>query len=179
MRKLVETTFVTLDGVVSSPEAWGPPYWDEEHNRYAWSLAEPAEALLLGRETFDGFAQSWPGMSGDPYSDKLNAMPKHVITRAGRVDAWNGSALPGAEDDLAGAVRRLKEEDGGPLLKFGTGTTDLVLLGEGLVDELHLWVFPTVAGSGQRLADGLPLTHFTLQDSIRCASGITVQVLTP
>lgn len=179
MRTLVESTFVTLDGVVSTPEAWGPPYWDEEHSAYSASLLEPAEALLLGRETFAGFAEAWPQMSGDAYSDKVNAMPKHVISRGTPEPAWNGQVLPGAADDLADAVRTLKKDGDGTLLKFGTGETDRVLLAEGLVDELHLWVFPVLAGAGQRLAEGLPLTHLALAGSTRLRSGITVLRLVP
>ena len=179
MRTLIESTFVTLDGVVSTPEAWGPPYWDDEHASHSWSLLEPAESLLLGRATFDGFARAWPQMSGDAYSDKINTMPKHVISRGTPEAVWNGQLLPGAGADLVRAVRELKAGDGGPILKFGTGETDRVLLAEGLVDELHLWVFPVLAGSGQRLADGLPLTHLALAGSTPLRSGITVLRLTP
>lgn len=179
MHKIVESTFVTLDGVVSAPEAWGPPYWDDEHDGYAWSLLEPAEALLLGRETFDGFAQAWPGMSGTPYSDRINELPKHVISRGSPKEVWNGQALPGAAEDLAGAVRTLKQDGDGTLLKFGTGQTDLTLLDRSLVDELHLWVFPVLAGSGQRLADGLDMTHLERVGTTEFRSGITVLRFAP
>ena len=74
-RKIVESTFVTLDGMISNPQDWSPPYWDDQHGAYAASLLEPAEALLLGRATYDGFAAAWPTRSGDPYTDKINAMP--------------------------------------------------------------------------------------------------------
>ncbi len=80
MRKLVESTFITLDGSIGNPQDWGPSYWDDEHSAYAARLLEPAEALLLGRATYDGFAASWPQRSGDPYTDKMNAMPKYVAS---------------------------------------------------------------------------------------------------
>ena len=75
MRKVVESTFVTLDGVIESPQHWSPPYWDEEHAAYAAKLLRSADALLLGRATYEGFAQAWPARSGDDYTDRINAMP--------------------------------------------------------------------------------------------------------
>jgi len=67
MSKLVESTFVSLDGVIANPQHWGPPYWDDQHSAYAVKLLEPADALLLGRDTYEAFAQAWPARSGDPY----------------------------------------------------------------------------------------------------------------
>ena len=84
MRKLIESTFVTLDGVIENPQVWGPPYWDDEHGGYATTLLARADALLLGRATYDGFVQAWPGREGE-YADRINAMPKHVArTRSPR-----------------------------------------------------------------------------------------------
>jgi dihydrofolate reductase len=73
MRKLIESTFVSLDGVISEPADWGVPYWDDEHNHYAHDLLFAADTLLLGRVTYEGFAQAWPTRSGDDYSDRINA----------------------------------------------------------------------------------------------------------
>ncbi len=176
MGKLVESTFVTLDGVISDPHLWGAPYWDDEHNRYNEDLAARADALLLGRKTFEGFAQVWPSMSGDPGADRMNALPKHVASRSRtEVTEWNGRLLEGA---VADAVRTLKVQGDGDLLKYGTGELDRTLIEHGLLDELHLWVFPCVAGAGDRLLDGVlggeSSTHFTVDDSTRFTSGITV-----
>jgi dihydrofolate reductase len=179
MRKLVESTFVTLDGVISSPEVWGSPYWDEEHNAYNAGLAERAGGLVLGRETFEMFAAVWPSMAGAPGADTMNALPKHVASRTRRaITEWNGNLLDG---DVAEAVRALKTQEGGDLLKYGTGELDQTLLQHGLLDELHLWVFPCVAGTGDRLLDGLlsAPTHLTVADRSVFASGITVLTLVP
>jgi len=176
MRKLVESTFVTLDGVISDPQVWGPPYWDDEHNAYAARLMEPAEALLLGRETYEGFASSWPQRSGDAYTDKINAMPKYVASTTLSDPTWNATVLSG---DTAAAVAALKAEDGGDLLKFGTGELDRTLVEHGLVDEFHFWIFPVVAGSGDRLFDGLPVTHLELLETTPFASGIVVHTYGP
>lgn len=176
MRKLVESTFVTLDGVIGDPQVWSPPYWDAEHTAYASKLMEPADALVLGRATYEGFAQAWPERSGDPYTDKINAMPKHVASRSLTDATWNASIIEG---DAVGGVAALKEGSGGDLLKFGTGGFSRALIEADLIDELHLWVFPVVAGGGIRLLDGIDTTHLTLLDSTTFASGIVVHTLGP
>ena len=177
MRKLVESTFVTLDGVISDPQVWGSPYWDEEHSGYAAKLLEPAEAQLLGRVTYEGFAKAWPQRSGDPFTDKINSMPKYVASRTLKDATWNATVLKG---DLAEEVAKLKQEGGGTLLKYGTGEVDSELLKHKLVDEFHFWIFPTVAGGGTRLFEGLSdTTHLKLVDTTKFKSGITVNVYAP
>jgi dihydrofolate reductase len=176
MRRLVESTFTTLDGVISTPQHWSGPYWDDQHSEYASKLLFAAEALVLGRETYDGFVQAWPQRSGDDYTDRINAMPKHVASRRLKDPTWNASVIEG--DGVEG-VARLKETDGGDLLKFGTGDFSRQLIENGLIDELHLWVFPVVAGKGDRLLEGLATTHLQLADVNRMLSGIVVHVCTP
>jgi dihydrofolate reductase len=131
MRKLVESTFVTLDGVISDPGVWGAPYWDDEHNAYARKLLFAADALLLGRETYEGFAQAWPSRSGDEYTDRINAMPKHVASTTLKQGEWNSTVIEG---DVADAVAELKAQPGEDILKFGTGVLDHTLIEHGLVD---------------------------------------------
>jgi dihydrofolate reductase len=172
MRKLVESTFMTLDGVISNPQEWGPPYWDEQHNGYASKLLEPADGLLLGRATYEGFAQAWPPRSGG-LADKINAMPKHVASRTLTDTTWNASLIEG---DAAEGVAALKAQDGGDLLKYGTGELDKALAEQRLVDEFHFWVFPVVAGRGDRVFDGLDFTTLKLMETNRFESGIVVLV---
>jgi len=175
MRKLVESTFVTLDGVIGAPQEWGPPYWDDEHNAYARKLLFAADALLLGRATYEGFAQAWPSR-GDEYADRINRLPKHVASRTLQETTWNATRIDG---DLAEEVAKLKEQPGEDILKFGTGEVDRTLVEHGLIDELHLWVFPVVAGGGQRLLDGIAMTHMELLDTSVFDSGIVVHVCGP
>jgi dihydrofolate reductase len=176
MRKLVESTFVTLGGVIGAPQEWGPPYWDEEHAAYARRLLLAADALLLGRVTYEGFAEAWPARSGDEYTDRINAMPKYVASRTLSETTWNASILEG---DAAEAVAKLKEEPGESILKFGTGELDRALLANGLIDELHLWVFPVLAGGGQPLIESIEPTHLNLVDLTKFASGIVVLKYSP
>ncbi len=172
MRKLVEATFMTLDGVISRPQDWSPPYWDEEHAGYAEKLLDPADALLLGRATYENFAESWPPRSGD-MADRINAMPKHVASRTLTETTWNASLIEG---DVAKGVAALKAQDGGDILKYGTGELDKALAERRLVDEFHFWLFPVVAGHGERLFDGLDPTTLRLVETNRFASGIVVLV---
>ena len=172
MRKLVESTFMTLDGVISNPQEWSPPFWDDEHSAYAEKLLAPADAMLLGRATYENFAASWPGRPGD-FADKVNAMPKHVASRTLTETTWNASLIEG---DVADGVAALKAQDGGDILKYGTGELDKALAAGRLVDEFHFWVFPVVAGKGDRLFDGLDLTTLQLVETNRFASGIVVLV---
>ena len=176
MRKLIESTFMSLDGAIDNPQNWSPPYWDDEHADYATRLLFAADALLLGRATYEVFAEARPARSGGAYTDRINEMPKYVASRTLRETTWNATVLDG---DAAEAVAALKEEDGGDLLKYGTGELDRALLENQLVDELHLWVFPVLAGGGQRLIEGIETTHLELVDSTRFRSGIVVNTYVP
>jgi len=176
MRKLVESTFVTLDGVISSPEKWGPPYWDDEHNSYAHDLLFASDALLLGRATYEGFAEAWPSRTGDEYSDRINSLPKHVASTTLQETGWNATLITG---DVADEVAELKRQPGENILKFGTGQLDRALIERDLVDEFHFWFFPIVAGSGERLLDGLDVTHLKLVNTTPFASGIVVLAYAP
>src|ERR671910_2052214 len=171
MRKLVESTFMSLDGVIDSPQNWSAPYWDDEHSAYAQKLMARADELLLGRKTYEGFAEAWPQRSGDPYTDKINAMPKHVASRRLTDLTWNAQPLQG---EAVEAVGELKQRDGEDLLKFGTGEFSRTLIENELLDELHVWIFPVLVGGGQRLIDGIDVTHLELFETTRFRSGIVV-----
>ncbi|TWD73111.1 dihydrofolate reductase [Kribbella amoyensis] len=175
MRKIIESTFITLNGVIDNPQNWSGPYWDEEHAGYSTTLMEGTEALLLGRETYEAFAEAWTERAGDPVADSFNAMPKYVASRTLTETTWNAELLQG---DVVEAVRKLKEEDGGNLLKYGTGEFSKTLLEHKLVDEYHFWVFPVVAGGQQMLPD-VDITHLELLGSTTFKSGIIVHKLAP
>lgn len=176
MRKLVESTFVTLDGVIGSPQEWGPPYWNDEHANYARELLFAADALLLGRATYEGFAEAWPSRTGDDYSDRINSLPKHVASRTLEEATWNATIIKG---DVAEEVARLKQQPGENILKFGTGELDRTLIAHELIDEFHFWVFPVLAGGGQRLIEGIETTHLKLVDTTTFSTGIVVHAYAP
>jgi len=178
MRKLVESTFVTLDGVISDPQVWGMPYWDDEHNEYARRLLFSADALLLGRKTYEGFAQAWPERAGsNDFADRFNELPKYVASRTlppGEAE-WNATVLAG---EVPEAVAAAKEQPGESIVKYGTGEFSQTLLEHKLVDEYHFWLFPEVVGDGDRLFDGFR-TSLELLDTTRFASGIVVLMYAP
>ena len=176
MRKLVESTFMSLDGAIDNPQNWSPPYWDDEHAAYGQKLMSSADELLLGRKTYEGFAEAWPQRSGDPFTDKINSMPKHVATRTLTNLTWNAQPLQG---DAVEAVAELKQRDGGDLLKYGTGELTRTLLENGLLDELHVWIFPVLVGGGQRLIDGIDVTHLERVETTPFQSGIVVNAYAP
>ncbi len=180
MRKLIESTFMTLDGTISAPEKWGVRYFDEEYNDYARELLFDADALLLGRTTYQGFASVWPDMEAieGEYAVRMNSLPKYVASRTltNADTTWNATVING---DVAKEVARLKELPGRSILKFGTGELDRTLLEHQLVDEYHLWLFPTIAGSGVRLLDGMDITHLKLARTTTFTSGVIVLVYSP
>ncbi|WP_026877803.1 dihydrofolate reductase family protein [Jiangella gansuensis] len=180
MRKLIESTFVALDGSIGAPHVWGAPYWDEDHAGYATTLLFDSDALLLGRRTFESFAEVWPmrAGAGDAYVDRINALPKYVASQTLKGEqSWNGTVIDG---DLADGVAALKEQPGENILKFGTGSSDKTLLENKLVDEYHFWVHPVIAGGDdERLGDGFDVSHLKLVDQKPFPSGIVVLVYAP
>ena len=172
MGKVVVTEFISLDGVIDSPGG-GPDFehagWSFKFNRgedgdkFKYDELLAADAQLLGRVTYQGFAAAWPAMDTDLFGKKMNSMPKYVVstTLADAEADWNNSTV--IRDDLAGRVRQLKEELAGDILVAGSGQLVRSLAGEDLVDEYRLMVFPVVLGSGKRLfADGMPFTTLRL-----------------
>jgi dihydrofolate reductase len=177
MRKLIESTFTTLNGVIDNPQRWSPPYWDDEHGAYGQSLMDGVEAQVLGRVTYEGFADAWMQRGGDPFTDHFNAMPKYVATRTLTEWKWNARPLEG---DAVEAVRRLKAQDGGDLIKYGTGSFSKDLLANKLVDEYHFWIFPVVADGETMFANlGMDVTHLELLGTTTFKSGIVVHKLGP
>ena len=174
--KLIESTFTTLDGVISDPQVWGSAYWNDEHFNYSQKLLFSSDAMLLGRKTYEGFAESWPQRKGDEFSDRFNAMPKYVASRTLREATWNASILQG---DAAEAVAELKKRPGGSLLKYGTGEFDRALASHRLVDEYHFWIFPEVLGKGDRLFDSIDAMSLKLLDTTTFSTGIVVHVYAP
>jgi len=155
VRTLIVTEFMTLDGVVEAPggepthphTGWTIPFGVP--GLYAYKLQETldAESLLLGRITYQGFSSAWPDRDGE-FADKMNAMPKHVVTGTLPELGWNATALIG---DVPAAVMDLKRGDGGPILVAGSATLVRTLLAHGLVDEMRLMVFPIMIGGGLRI----------------------------
>ena len=147
MGKLTTTCFITLDNVVQDPHLWSGAYQSEDTGALNDAVLREADAMVLGRETYEGFAAAWPSRSGDPFSDKFNAMPKHVVSTTLQTADWNNSTIL-AEDPFA-RIRELKAERN--LLTWGSPSLVQGMLAEDLVDELVLLYSPIVLGEGKRL----------------------------
>jgi len=176
MRKLVGSTFVTLDGVIGNPQDWNPPYWDDEFQAYADGVLGASDAVLLGRKTYESFAVAWPPRAGDAFADRLNSMPKYVASTTLSETSWNASLIEG---DVAESVAELKQQPGQNIVKFGTGELDRTLLDHGLIDEFYFWRMPAIVGSGERLLDGIETRHLKLLDTTIFDSGVIVNVYNP
>lgn len=188
MRKLIESTFVSLDGVISDtqpstasraePQNWGEPYWDEQHGGYAGKLLQDADAFLLGRVTAEGFAESWGKREG-PEAEMFNNTKKYVASRTITEMDWSNTTV--IRGDVADEVAKLKAQPGRTIAKWGTGELDKTLIEHGLVDEFHFWYFPVIVGAGKHLFEGVGFdtTHLKLADIERFDSGIAVHVYVP
>jgi dihydrofolate reductase len=189
MRKLVVNTFVTLDGVMQAPGGsdedreggfahggWVVPHFDEQLGAHMVGLVQRAGALLLGRKTYDIFAAAWPNMpDNDPIAAVSNRIPKYVASRSPRTLAWANSHQLGEE--IAAEVANLKAQDGGEIQVSGSGDLLQTLLKSDLVDEFHMIVFPTIAGSGKRLfGNGAIPRALSLKSIETTATGVVIQV---
>ncbi|MEU9035588.1 dihydrofolate reductase family protein [Streptomyces sp. NPDC048352] len=149
MRKVIASVFVSVDGVFEDP-SWSMPFWNSEAAKFADEQLAAADALLLGRVTYEGMAPAWMARAegADTGTERMNALPKYVVTSTLGTPEWNATFLTG---DLAAEVTALKQQDGGDLLVFGSGRLVNALLAHDLLDELRLWTLPVVQGGGRRL----------------------------
>ena len=183
MRTLVVSEFVSIDGVMEAPGGEpGFPHtnWVGDHrggnDHFAYKLDEirEAESHLLGRVTYESFAGAWPHRSGE-FAEKINAMPKHVVSTTLKNPEWNNSVVIGG-DVLAG-ITRLKQGDGGPMLVAGSRKLVHWLVKHDLVDEFRLMIFPIVLGSGFRMfPESQRKLELSLADSRAFKSGVVLQV---
>jgi dihydrofolate reductase len=148
MRKIIVSVYTTLDGVMEAPEKWSGQFWNEEHGHYARDLLFTSDALLMGRETYDVFAASWPfrtaaddGPGAAGFVDRINHLPKFVASTTLKEPlAWNNSHL--LREPIAESVSTLKQQPGQNILMYGAGPLARTLIQHSLLDELRVWVHP-------------------------------------
>ena len=170
MCKVVAAEYLTLDGVMESP-AWTAPYFNDELGEFQSELMQAADALLLGRVTYEAFAGAWPHMPDAPGADLMNRLPKHVASRTRQTAEWNAQIIEG---DVAAAVTRLKQEPGQNLLIYGSGQLVEYLRHHGLIDTYRLMIFPVVLGTGKRLFTTEIGSDFKLISSHTTRTGVLV-----
>jgi dihydrofolate reductase len=186
MGRIVVTEFISLDGVVEDPggsEDFRHGGWSFEFERGAegdkFKLDETigAEALLLGRVTYEGFAAAWPERDGE-FADKFNNMPKYVVSSTLSNPEWTNSTV--IDGDLAESVAKLKQELDGDIVVHGSVQLVQALVEHDLVDELRLMVFPVLLGSGKRLfGETSDKKRLRLTDSQTVGDGVTTFVFQP
>ncbi|HEX2905556.1 MAG TPA: dihydrofolate reductase family protein [Phototrophicaceae bacterium] len=178
MRKLIVSTMVTLNGVMENPHLWSFDYMNEEIMKYAYDQLFASDALIMGRQTYEGFAEAWSARAGaDAFADRMNNLPKYVASRTLKAPlTWNAQLL---QEDIVTAVSQLKQQPGQNLLQYGSGELTHTLIQKGLVDELRLLVYPVIMGSGKHIFEDLDKTALKLLD-VKCfSSGVVAQHYQP
>ena len=147
MRRIINSTYVTLDGVIQNPQDW-PSLggFSDDGNKVQADLLERCGAVLMGRRTYEAFAPVWSALSGDPVSDRMNALPKYVVATTLADPQWRNTTV--IDHDPIEAIRRLKQQPGAGIVQYGFGPLSRALMAAGLLDELRLWVHPFFVGTG-------------------------------
>jgi dihydrofolate reductase len=176
MREIVNSTYISLDGVIEAPQTWPDTGgFTDEGNRIQNELVLGCSAVLMGRHTYEGFADVWPNLPASELVDKMNTMPKYVASGTLADPKWNNTHV--IKGDLVEEVTRLKQEPGGDIVQFGFGQVTRTLLDAGLLDRLRLWIHPFFVGHGgpgDLLYRDIATTRFELTDSTPLQSGIVV-----
>ncbi|WP_458190706.1 dihydrofolate reductase family protein [Haladaptatus sp. NG-WS-4] len=178
-RNLIISEFLTLDGVMEAPEEWSFAFFSEEQQEYKHDELFRSGALLLGRTTYESFADAWPDRTDETgFADRINSLPKYVVSTSLEEAEWNNSTI--IDGDVAEAVAALKQEDGQDILVNGSGDLVETLVEHDLVDEYRLMVHPVVQGSGKRLFEGTSApTTMRLVDTEAFSSGVVVLTYEP
>ena len=171
MGRILVHEFISLDGVFEAPR-WTMEYgFDPKMGEAIGGIMGPCKAILLGRQTFEEFAPAWSGRTAeqDPGAPFMNESPKYVVSGTLKSADWNNSTILGSYS--AGAIRALKDQVDGGIYVSGSGTLVRAMLADGLVDELHLFVYPVALGSGARLF-GESQVKFTLAQAHSYDNGV-------
>lgn len=176
MRKLIESTLISLDGVIEAPERWA--VFDDESSASSLEQLDHYDAFIMGRTTYESFYANWSQVTGNPYIERINAMPKYVASRSLAETTWNATLLG---PDPSRAIAKLKSQPGKDLIKYGTTRFDATLIADHLIDEFRFWYMPVVAGSGQHLFEHVDTTGLDLRlaDEKRFQNGSVMLTYVP
>ena len=151
--RLVATEYLSFDGVFEEPGHWSGPWFNDEAGQFKFGELREADAQLLGRKTYQGFAAAWPTMEGTgEFGEKMNTMPKYVVTSTLQQLDWSGSQI--VKGDVVEEVKKLKQKPGRDLLLAGSGQLFNALMKENLIDLYRFMVHPVVLGKGRKLFTG-------------------------
>ena len=176
MRKIINSTYISLDGAIENPQDWpASTVSDERGGVIQVDLLQACDAVLMGRHTYDGFAPVWAARTGDPYSDRINSMEKYVVSTTLHDPEWNNTTV--ISSDPVAEIARLKQQPGQDIVQYGFGQLSYALMAAGLLDELRLWMHPFFVGSGgpqDLMYRDAPLAQFDLVSAEPLKSGIVV-----
>lgn len=173
MRRAIVSTYVTLDGVMEAPEKWSLQFFNEEAAKYAYDQLFASDTLLLGRVTYQGFAAAWPSRAGDDFADRMNVLPKFVVSTTLAEAECNNPTL--IKENVAEEVSNLKQQPGRDILMYDSADLMHTLMRHDLIDEYRIWVQPIIVGSGKRLfGEGGGTKVLRLVDSTTFGSGAVV-----
>ena len=148
MRRIIESTLVSLDGVFGDPHTWTMEYFDQEAEKFALELLSGADAMLMGRRTYEFFAAAFPHQTGE-YGSRINSIRKYVFSNTLKKADWSNSTI--VRGDVVAETAKLKDQEGGVLVIYGHGLLGQTLLEHDLLDELKIWIHPLFVGRGQLL----------------------------
>jgi dihydrofolate reductase len=176
MRKIINSTYISLDGVIENPQDWPSlGSFSDSGSQVQTDLLFDCDAVVMGRRTYEGFAPVWAGRSGDPFTDRINEMEKYVVSTTLTAPVWNNTTVISAA--VIEEITRLKEQPGQNIVQYGFGQLSYALMAAGLLDELRLWVHPFFVGAAS--GDDLmfrpsELARFALADTTVLESGIVI-----
>jgi dihydrofolate reductase len=177
MRRIITSTYMSLDGVIQRPELWTFDYRSDDAARFQHEQLFGSDALLMGRHTYEIFADHWPTATDDEgFADRMNSLPKYVVSDTLTEPTWNGTTVL-ARADAADQLRKIKQQSGQDILQYGYGPVTATLMREGMLDELRIWLHPLLVGGND--PDAL-LAHvginakLALADVTRYDSGLVI-----
>jgi dihydrofolate reductase len=169
--RIVSNFFISLDGVVESPDKWHFPYFDDAMGEIIGSGMSTSTAMLMGRTLYDEWSSYWPEQGPEvPFSEFINSVPKYVLSSTLTNPSWQNTTV--ITHDSAARVQKLKDSTAGDIAMSGSATTVRWLLANGLVDELALLLHPIAVGSGQRLFEDMPTYPLELLSSATLDTGV-------
>ncbi|HSJ37545.1 MAG TPA: dihydrofolate reductase family protein [Planococcus sp. (in: firmicutes)] len=176
MGKIRVSMYVSLDGVMEEP-SWTAPYWNDEIAKFQLDLLNASDALLLGRITYEEFAAVWPSATDEEgFADRINKMPKYVVTTSKAEPEWNARFIRG---DIPKEIAKLRDSNQNFLI-YGSAELIETLLDNGLIDELHLMTFPVVIGSGKQLfKEGVDQVDLILKENWTTDTGVVISSYVP
>jgi dihydrofolate reductase len=174
---IVNSTYTSLDGVVQRPELWTFDYRTDDVEKATQELLFAADALIMGRHTYDVFAPAWSAASDEAgLADRINSIPKYVLSHTLEAPTWNNTTVLSG-DDVVDRIRDLKAQPGGAIVQYGFGPVTRLLIEHGLLDELQLWLHPLLTGTtepGDQIGAVGARAGFRLAGVRSCDSGVVI-----